>query len=172
MVLAMPLGMTFDMNPLHNDAFNELASLSLHFISWLLVVGYLTMVVKDISEFLRWLTDGKAGTIPNLQITVLGTGGNVAGVTMYVVIIAVTLFIWAVAIGVIMAICFSNASVDLFASFHSGPLVSAPAGSVILASAFFPFSLLFSLITGYLIFRATANFAVMLANALQRVLPG
>ena len=168
--------LTMDLNPLDSPYFNQIANLALHFFSWLLVMAYIGKVLVDITTFLRWLTDAKPTTVPDLDISggflTVNAGGNFGGAVVYPMVIAATLLAWSVAIAAFMAVAWSVAGADLFSTFSAGPLSGAPQGSVLLASHFFPLSLFFSLVTSYLVFRATANFAVMLAVSIVRALPG
>jgi hypothetical protein len=167
-------GLHIDLDPMHNASFVALANTSLHFISWILVCIYCFIVLKDITEFMRWLTDGKTASVPNLQIDILGTGGNEAGMIAAPIVTAACIFAWAVAIAAFMAVAFAVSGASIFSAFNSGPLGggSVPAGAVTLLTAWFPLALFFSLITSYFVFRATANLAVFLAVAIMRALPG
>jgi hypothetical protein len=57
---------------------------------------------------------------------------------------------------------------DVFAIYSTNPLTGAPAGSIHLAEAFFPFDLLFALVNSYFIFVMTVGRALLVYAAVAR----
>jgi len=170
MTLAIGTFGLIDFNPLHNSGVASIFALAKKFIAWLLVFAYLGKVITDTLQTVRWLTDGKTRTVAPMDAELLGSGGNVVGVSMSLLGSVVVMVVWAVVLGTVLTWTISG--FDVFGTFNSNPLTGGPKGSVGLAESFFPFGLFFALATSYLIWRMTYGLALLLGLAVMRMMFG
>lgn len=144
---------------------------------WLLCLGFLGKVVWDITGFLKVVVMTKGSLIPDLEFNLegftFGGGGNMAGVLMFVFIVAAGMLLYAAALVGMFAAVYGDvswSSIISYASVH--PLAGANTGGLSLLSACFPVSLFFSLISAFLTWRMTVNKLAIVLIAAARFIPG
>ena len=162
---------TFNMNPIGGE-WAGVWSFAKAVLSWLLVAGYLIAVAKDGYTLVADMSQARSQTVPNIQGTFLGIGGNWGAALVPGVLVAA---LGAYAVCIAVWITTLTGASELFGIFNSNPLSghgAAVSVGIEWLKAAIPFSMLFGLTASYLIWRVTMAKALWVAASVLRALVG
>jgi len=159
-----------DFNPLNNASLAQIFDICRKLFGVMIVMGYVFMILKDISRVVTDTGYSNQLTVPNLDIATFNIG---------ILIIPIILFAFMLAWGVLLAVLANLAtaaiSSEALGVINESPFATA-SGSILigieLARNFFPFTLFFGCFTAYVIWRVSAEAARGLFMAVVRFIVG
>lgn len=163
-------GFNWNLNPLANSSVAEMFTLAKKMFTWCFYALYVFAVIRRIEAVVKALGTAQQGTVPNVEISALGFGGNV-GVLLSAAIIPIFLFVMATVTGWIGTEVSAWLSGDVAAQLTSNPLTgygTSVMSGLRLAGEFFPFPVVFGLLGGYLIWYAMSIGMISFINFVIR----
>lgn len=169
------VGYTWDFNPLSNTGVADMFSLARRLFAWLIVCGYGLKVFTDIMEFVKVMAQAQQMSWPKFELFAqaqfLGIGGGGGGTVSAVLIPVIAALILAVsaaaclAVSLLVGAFFSGEVVSVIGSNPIGGFVGAVGNGVNLARHFFPFTVFFSTLVSYVVWK----FGVMGSSSILAV---
>jgi len=164
------MGFNFDLNPLSNPGVAEMFTIAKKMFTWCFYALYVFAVIRRIEAVVKTLGTAQQGTVPNVEVSALGFGGNV-GIIAAALIVPIFLLVIAVAFGWIGLEVSSWIAGDVSAALTQNPL-SGYSYNVMsglrLAGEFFPFPVVFGLLGAYLTWYAGSIGMIAFINATIR----
>jgi len=168
------VGYEWDFNPLNQPSVAGLWGIARKLFAYILYAMYAVGVLKRIMTVIKAIGTAQQGTVPNVEASALGFGGNI-GVALAAVIIPLFLIIFA-AISAWAGVGISGMiSGEVGTALATNPFtgaVGAVATGIELARHFFPFSVAFGLFGAYLIWYGSTMAIVMFINFTMRLIFG
>jgi hypothetical protein len=141
--------------------------------TYLLVVGYAQRILVELQHFFESVSKAKGVSTQDLNIAILGSGGNAAGSVLASLVITLVLALWATFLALAMSKLLGVLSwASLFATLTGDPLglMEGPAKQFLFAC--FPVVLCFSLVTAFLVFKISMFKLAIMVNAVMKMMLG
>jgi len=168
----IPGKLAFNIKPSHY--LGGVFAVAKQLISWILVMGYALLIVKDVVKVIKTFGTTNQFHIPNVQGTIFGVGGN-WGVLLVPALLVIGLAIWSFALAKI-GIAFTGfvtgeVTTALFTN-PFGSVTGAVAAGIGESSLFFPWTMFFGLAGAYLAWDLSIGFVVAFLTIAIRFVVG
>lgn len=162
-------------NPITSE-FQEVITKAYRLQLFLCILIYASRVVIDLMNFIKTMAQTKFASIPNMNFTILGSGGNLAGITTHATLVVAVMALWAAILGTVFGAWFGDINWNTMFSTIAGKPITPGSSSGVnqglgLLARFVPLDTVFGLAFAYIVWRLTMLKASLISAVVARFIP-